>query len=100
VYDKIDKDYVESVETVGPQLDKLEVKITALQAHSKARETTAKAQTANWKEISRQYAPAGVIAQAEFEDQMNDLKLDKEREDLEVGANQNAGNGSEDVEMG
>jgi hypothetical protein len=72
VYDKIDKNYME---TVGPQLDALKKKTMALQAHPKARETAAKAQTANWKEIARQYAPAGVIAPAEFEDQLNDLKL-------------------------
>jgi hypothetical protein len=62
------------------------------------RENAAKTQTAKWKEIAKHYAPADVVGQAEMEDQMNELKLEKECEEVQ-GAGQNGGNGS-DVEMG
>jgi hypothetical protein len=94
VHDQIDKEYVGAV---GPQLNILKAKITALQAHSKARENAAKAQTAKWKEIAKHFAPADVVNQAELEDQMDELMLDKQGEEVQA-ASQNRG--SEDVEMG
>jgi hypothetical protein len=96
VHNQIDKEYVEAF---GPQVELLKSKVAALQAHSEARKATAKEQTAKWKEIAKQYAPSDVVAQAEFENQMNDLTLDIEGEQVQAGV-RSRGNGLQDVEIG
>jgi hypothetical protein len=44
----------------------------------------AKAQAAKWKEIAKQYVPADVVDEAEFEEKMEALTLEKQGEEVQA----------------